>query len=1101
MKNKKKIIESLGLQPGIAKTFVIFSAIIAVLLVVYVIGVFLMGDKGPLGSQPTSNVFYWTGGASDENWSSAENWDQKKVPGVGSEVIFDSKSNKNSIVDDSFSGEIASLRIEGYEAKIVQDDDLTIGGDYYQSSGAYKAIGIFYVKGDFTQKDGAVFEVASRKMMVEGEFEITDKFKQPEEIAIKIKNYGEWRDFNKSEDDSEYAVSVMIDDAGNEVGGVWRMFNSMNGLEGRFSLKDGWQLMPYGGGWNWQYTFGSVERGDKEVYQIKDGSVETRENGIYIDRGNGIQEYYENSYKGIEQVFVLQNKPVGEGDLVLSGKVNLSNLVIKDNNDASITFVADSGYTAFVYDHLKVYDADGKEFKAKLDMKSIGEGIYELQVSVDDNGAKYPLTVDPLSATPDWTSLYNRTDTWYGKFMTDAGDINNDGYDDVAIAAYGYVPGQPDWGAGGVYAYYGSATGLSTTPASGTCAANTFCPSYSWFVRSNQAGAHLGWDLSGGGNFRGNGYSGIAMGSYTYDGTYTEQGRAYAYYGSATGLTGGGGATPTASTANVVWVADAKTTSGGADTQTAAWFGESVASVGDVNNDGYDDVMVGAKKYDAPSSVLDAGKAYLYLGTSTGISANPVWVTAATTAYDYFGDSVAGIGDINKDGCDDVAIGAPGFSNGQSDEGRIYVYRGCGTGCVCTTGGLQAAAAYTLEINVAGAALGSSVDGAGDVNGDGYVDIVAGANEYSTGLSLRGAAVVFYGSASGFSSASNWLYPGDVTRRGLGWKVSGAGDVNEDTFSDIVVGSWDFDGSASAGKAFVFYGSASGMPAAPDWTYAGTVAEEHMGFGVSGAGDVDGDGDSEVLVGAYTNSTMVGKAYMFKGFESNACTPLNTKPVASISGFVTDDLCTGLNYTLNWTFTDANADLQSAYDIEIRERGTTTPVLSDHKDSSSNFYKIFNGAVGSGNLVYGKNYEWRIRVYDDDVRPLCGGISDWSVWSAVPQGFATPVNQYPDVDFDATSGGKDCLVSGSCNFLEEVALINQSVTYSSNPTNTYAWYVDNMSSVYASTEDATRTFLEAEGANHTVKLVVTDGSGYSCFAQDNIVLGVSKPSWIEISPR
>ena len=157
------------------------------------------------------------------------------------------------------------------------------------------------------------------------------------------------------------------------------------------------------------------------------------------------------------------------------------------------------------------------------------------------------------------------------------------------------------------------------------------------------------------------------------------------------------------------------------------------ATAGDVNGDGYADVIVGAYAYD--NGQTDEGRAYVYWGPRPGSPDRPRGPPRATRPSASFGWSVATAGDVNGDGYADVVVGALGYDNGQTDEGRAFVYLGSATGPV-------ASPAWTTESDQASAYLGYSVGTAGDVNGDGYADVVVGSQRYDDGQTDEGRAFV-----------------------------------------------------------------------------------------------------------------------------------------------------------------------------------------------------------------------------------------------------------------------------------------------------------------------------------------------------------------------
>jgi len=165
-------------------------------------------------------------------------------------------------------------------------------------------------------------------------------------------------------------------------------------------------------------------------------------------------------------------------------------------------------------------------------------------------------------------------------------------------------------------------------------------------------------------------------------------------------------------------------------------FGWSVAPAGDVNGDGYADVVVGAWGY--PDAGY-TGRAYVYLGGQSGLATAPATTLTGEAAGNYFGYSVATAGDVNGDGYADVVVGAYGYG---ANTGRAYVYLGGSTGTASTP---------TTLTGAAGTVFGISVATAGDVNGDGYADVVIGASGYSDST---GRAYLYLGSAAGLATTA-----------------------------------------------------------------------------------------------------------------------------------------------------------------------------------------------------------------------------------------------------------------------------------------------------------------------------------------------------------
>jgi len=372
-----------------------------------------------------------------------------------------------------------------------------------------------------------------------------------------------------------------------------------------------------------------------------------------------------------------------------------------------------------------------------------------------------------------------------------------------------------------------------------------------WTAESNQADANFGFSVASAGDVNGDGFSDVIVGAYLFDNGETDEGRAYVYHGSASGLS----TTPN-------WTAESN--------QANAWFGWSVASAGDVNGDGFSDVIVGARLFD--NGETDEGRAFVYHGSAAGLGTTPNWTAESNQVNAQFGVSVASAGDVNGDGFSDVIVSAPLFDNGETNEGRAYVYHG-------SASGLSTTANWTAESNQAGAQFGFSVASAGDVNGDGFSDVIVGAPRFDNGETDEGRAYVYHGSASGLSTTANWTAESNQAGAQFGFSVASAGDVNGDGFSDVIVGAYLFDnGETDEGRAYVYHGSAVGLGITPNWTAESNQVGAQFGWSVASAGDVNGDGFSDVIVGArlFDNpQTNEGRAFVYHGSAAGLGTTPN----------------------------------------------------------------------------------------------------------------------------------------------------------------------------------------------------------------------------------
>jgi hypothetical protein len=324
--------------------------------------------------------------------------------------------------------------------------------------------------------------------------------------------------------------------------------------------------------------------------------------------------------------------------------------------------------------------------------------------------------------TPAWTAESNQAFAEFGSSVSKAGDVNDDGYSDVVIGASMYDNGQVNEGR--VYVYLGSISGLSSVA--------------SWTAESDQASAEFGASVSTAGDVNRDVFSDVIVGAFEYDNGDQNEGRAYAYLGSASGLS----ATP-------AWIVESN--------QSGALFGFSVSTAGDVNADGFSDVVVGSPYFD--NGHVDEGRAYVYLGSASGLSATSSWIGENNLAGTQFGRSVSSAGDVNGDAYSDILVGADGGL------GRSYVYLGSGDppsgsrGETSPTSGLSVIPIWTVESDQANASFGSSVSTAGDVNGDGFSDVIVGARRYDNGQSDEGRALVWLGNEKTTAGAWEALRP------------------------------------------------------------------------------------------------------------------------------------------------------------------------------------------------------------------------------------------------------------------------------------------------------------------------------------------------------
>ncbi len=423
----------------------------------------------------------------------------------------------------------------------------------------------------------------------------------------------------------------------------------------------------------------------------------------------------------------------------------------------------------------------------------------------------------------EWTAVGEAASDYFGTSVASAGDVNGDGYEDVIVGAFGNAGNGSN--AGETYVYHGSSSGLSSSP--------------DWSDQGETAGDYFGSSVAAAGDVNGDGYDDVIVGACYNDDGGSNSGEAYVYYGSSVGLA-----------AAIDW-----SDQGEAESD---YFGCSVASAGDVNGDGYADVIVGAYSNDDGGG--SAGEAYVYYGSSSGLSAGPDWSDQGEAVGDQLGYSVAAAGDVNGDGYDDVIVGAHRNDDGGSDAGEAYVYHG-------SSSGLSASPDWSGQGEAVEDYFGISVAAAGDVNGDGYADVIVGAYLNDDAGNAAGEAYIYHGSSSGLSVTPDWSDQGEAASDAFGKSVASAGDVNGDGYDDVIVGAYgNSDGGSMAGEAYVYHGSSSGLSASPDWVDQGETAGDYFGASVAAAGDVNGDGYADVIVGVPNDDdggTQAGKAYLY----------------------------------------------------------------------------------------------------------------------------------------------------------------------------------------------------------------------------------------------
>ena len=516
-----------------------------------------------------------------------------------------------------------------------------------------------------------------------------------------------------------------------------------------------------------------------------------------------------------------------------------------------------------------------------------------------------------------------------GFSVASAGDVNGDGFDDLIVGAYFADPaGGSD--AGKSYVVFGTSGGFGASIDLSAIAAGTG----GFVINGQNALDRSGVSVASAGDVNGDGFGDLIVGASRADPVGgSDAGKSYVVFG-----TGGGfGASINLS------AIEAGTGGFVINGQTAGdQSGFSVAPAGDVNGDGFDDLIVGAR-YADPTGGTNAGKSYVVFGTGGGFGASIDLsaIAAGTGGFvlngqnttDQSGFSVASAGDVNGDGFDDLIVGAfRADSAGGFDAGKSYVVFGTGGGFGASIN-LAAIAAGTGGFVMNGESpndvSGRSVDSAGDINGDGFDDLIVGANLASpAGGSQAGKSYVVFGTGGGFGASINlstiaagtggFVINGQSTNDASGRSVASAGDVNGDGLDDLIVGAYTADpaGGSYAGKSYVLFGKSGGFGASINlsaieagtsgFVINGQSGNDYSGRSVASAGDVNGDGFDDLIVGAYgadpAGGAQAGKSYTIFGRDfTGTVTKLGTVASETLTGTVgADDIVAGLgNDTLD----------------------------------------------------------------------------------------------------------------------------------------------------------------------------------------------------------
>ncbi|WP_448275233.1 beta strand repeat-containing protein [Nostoc sp. DSM 114160] len=501
------------------------------------------------------------------------------------------------------------------------------------------------------------------------------------------------------------------------------------------------------------------------------------------------------------------------------------------------------------------------------------------------------------------------------------------------------------------------------------------------------------------------------------------------------------------------------------------FLGNPVSNVGDINGDGLDDLIIMAKG--ASPNGPNSGQSYVVFGSKKDFSAsfdlstlnglngfaingiNPGFLSSS-------GKSVSNAGDINGDGLDDLIIGAPppaSFPNGYFS-GQSYVVFGSKKDFSASFDLSNLNGTNGFIIN--GIDLGYSVSGAGDINGDGIDDLIMTSRGSDANGRFLGTTYVVFGSKSGFNgsldlSTLNGTNGFVINGIDSGISVSSAGDINGDGIDDLIIGAYDISSSnAFSGQSYVVFGSKSGfdpklnfsdLNGTNGFTINGVNDGDQLGISVSSAGDVNGDGIDDVIIG----SNSAGQSYVVFGSKSGFAASFDLSSLNGTNGFVIK--------SINQDFYSPSRSVSSAGDIN-----------GDGLDDL-----IIGGRGGYGYTVFGNSAPVL------DLNGNSSGINFSTTFSGTPVCIIDP--NFTLSDNNTTLAGATItitnLLNGAAESLNATAIGNITSTYNAttgtltlNGTDTIANYRQVLNSLTYNNTAATTV-------NTIIEFVIDDGQGFS----------------------
>jgi hypothetical protein len=494
----------------------------------------------------------------------------------------------------------------------------------------------------------------------------------------------------------------------------------------------------------------------------------------------------------------------------------------------------------------------------------------------------------------------------FGFSVSEAGDINNDGIDDLIIGARHSDVGDQDK-AGKAFVIFGDPNigvgGFDLTSLNG---------SNGFVVHGINGGDRLGHSVSNAGDFNNDGIDDLVIGSL-----FNSGGRIYVIFGKDENQT-----EPFSSVINLSELNSNRfqgfsfRISSPSGERPDNLFGFSISAAGDVNQDGVADLIVGVP---GPSSTFDPqkttfGRSYVLYGRALNSPHNTFGIQfdqiKGVTRGDRSGNSVSGVGDVDGDGIPDVLIAARD-ANGNAGQSYLVFGSALNSTSFLDLANLDSSGSG-FKLNGTGRS-GWVVSGAGDVDGNGLNDLLIGApsitaspdqNPNPIAPDSPGKVYVVLGEhlaarkqAGNFSplnlETEAFVIQGETNGDGAGFSVSDAGDINADGFADIIIGAPYADGTSlfgNAGRSYVIYGgqdkdivtggrlNLQDLQSDQGLILEGAFSNDRSGWSVSKAGDINNDGVDDLIIGAIETGTLPGRVDIVFG---------NARPILDLNGSTT----------------------------------------------------------------------------------------------------------------------------------------------------------------------------------------------------------------------